>query len=124
MDNTPTNEFLAACRLVLGADDAATVIGALQSDDSDLIERLDFTHRSIVKLAQISMRNKTSSASQRQRTIDLFLEDAAGCCSMCRQPFVGWGNNAQPINDGRCCSGCNQTVIIPARLAFIAGRVR
>jgi hypothetical protein len=70
------------------------------------------------------MRNKTPpSASQRQRTINLFFEDAK-CCSICRQLFVGWGNSAQPISDGRCCSGCNETVIIPARLAVIAGRVR
>jgi hypothetical protein len=46
------------------------------------------------------------------------------CCAICRQPFVGWGNSAQPINDSRCRSGCNETVIIPVRLAVIAGRVR
>ena len=26
------------------------------------------------------------------------------------------GNNAQPINDGRCCSECNSTVVLAARL--------
>lgn len=30
----------------------------------------------------------------------------------------GWdsGNNAQPINDGRCCDECNRNVVIPERL--------
>jgi len=27
------------------------------------------------------------------------------------------GNNAQPVNDGRCCDECNMTVVIPARMA-------
>lgn len=26
------------------------------------------------------------------------------------------GNNAQPINNGRCCDLCNNTKVIPARL--------
>ena len=29
------------------------------------------------------------------------------------------GHNAQPVNDGRCCTGCNDTVVIPARLRSI-----
>ena len=44
-------------------------------------------------------------------------------CSICGQPIVpepigGWaeGNNAEPVNDGRCCNGCNATVVIPRRL--------
>jgi hypothetical protein len=30
------------------------------------------------------------------------------------------GNNAQPIMDGRCCDECNNTLVIPARLARYA----
>ncbi len=26
------------------------------------------------------------------------------------------GNNAQPVNDGRCCDKCNWEVVIPARI--------
>lgn len=47
-------------------------------------------------------------------------------CSICRKPIeveaaTGWaeGHNAQPVNNGRCCSDCNATVVIPARLARI-----
>ena len=25
------------------------------------------------------------------------------------------GHNAQPINNGRCCTRCNEAVVIPAR---------
>jgi hypothetical protein len=42
-------------------------------------------------------------------------------CSICRRDVdaVGdWteGHNAQPVNDGRCCSFCNSHVVIPARI--------
>jgi hypothetical protein len=50
-------------------------------------------------------------------------------CSICRKPVqptpFGWtrGNNAQPVNDGRCCDDCNWTVVLPARrLAQKKGR--
>lgn len=32
-------------------------------------------------------------------------------CSICNEKYEGFGNNAQPINDGRCCDACNQEVI-------------
>jgi len=37
-------------------------------------------------------------------------------CSICQLPFTEFGNNAWPINKGRCCDECNATVVIPARL--------
>lgn len=43
-------------------------------------------------------------------------------CSICQKEIPvkdgGWstGNNAQPVNDGRCCDDCNAEVVIPARL--------
>jgi hypothetical protein len=33
-------------------------------------------------------------------------------CSICNEKIEGFGNNAQPINDGRCCDDCNTLVII------------
>lgn len=40
-------------------------------------------------------------------------------CSVCNEKYTGLGNNARPINDGRCCDICNSTVVIPARLEMI-----
>ena len=43
-------------------------------------------------------------------------------CSICGDAIepeaTGWdqGHNAQPVNDGRCCSWCNGTVVIPQRI--------
>jgi hypothetical protein len=36
-------------------------------------------------------------------------------CSICGGPIVGYGNNARPINDGRCCDQCNAERVIPAQ---------
>jgi len=33
-------------------------------------------------------------------------------CSICNNNIEGFGHNAQPINDGRCCDDCNNLVII------------
>ena len=33
-------------------------------------------------------------------------------CSICNENFEGFGHNAQPINNGRCCDDCNNLVII------------
>ena len=44
-------------------------------------------------------------------------------CSICGEPILphplsGWagGNNAEPINGGRCCDACDSAYVIPARL--------
>ena len=45
-------------------------------------------------------------------------------CSICRLDIdiqeSGWddGHNAQPVNDGRCCTECNGRVVLPARLGM------
>lgn len=39
-------------------------------------------------------------------------------CSICSEEFVGYGNNAYPVNEGRCCDQCNDSSVIPARLGI------
>lgn len=68
-------------------------------------------------------------ASNKQREIEMK-------CSICgneiEEVLMGgnsvWteGHNAQPVNDGRCCGSCNDTVVIPRRLndSFHAKYVR
>lgn len=46
-------------------------------------------------------------------------------CSICKKGIkvnpngLSEGNNAEPINSGRCCDDCNIGVVIPARLKNI-----
>ena len=37
-------------------------------------------------------------------------------CSICGKKYKGYGNNARPVNDGRCCDDCNDNVVIPKRI--------
>ena len=41
-------------------------------------------------------------------------------CSICKIEYYGWGNNAWPVNNGRCCDTCNQLDVIPARFARVS----
>ena len=36
-------------------------------------------------------------------------------CSICGCPIEGYGHNAQPILNGRCCSVCNADIVFPTR---------
>ena len=43
-------------------------------------------------------------------------EDADGhVCVICGEHYSGYGNNAEPIADGKCCDDCNLKYVIPAR---------
>ena len=38
-------------------------------------------------------------------------------CSICEETIEGeYGNNAEPVNDGRCCNFCNEVFVIKRRL--------
>lgn len=37
-------------------------------------------------------------------------------CSICGKKYSGYGNNARPVNDGRCCDECNSTIVVPRRI--------
>ena len=40
-------------------------------------------------------------------------------CSICGKEYSGFGNNAYPINQGRCCDCCNMLVVIPERVKMM-----
>ena len=42
-------------------------------------------------------------------------------CQICKEFYYGYGNNAQPVANGRCCDDCNAMRVIPARLAQLEG---
>ena len=47
-------------------------------------------------------------------------KDEIKICVICGKPFVGWGNNPDPVADhGRCCDECNSMYVIPARIVEI-----
>ena len=37
-------------------------------------------------------------------------------CSICYRVYTGYGNNAQPVNNGYCCDDCNSKYVIPMRI--------
>jgi len=48
------------------------------------------------------------------------MEDNTQNCVICHQSFQGRGHNPFPIEEeGRCCEGCNDTKVIPHRIALL-----
>ena len=41
-------------------------------------------------------------------------------CSICGKNIKNeFSHNAQPVNNGRCCTVCNDTIVIPKRLEIV-----
>tara|TARA_R100000951_G_scaffold31360_1_gene26891 strand:+ start:669 stop:839 length:171 start_codon:yes stop_codon:yes gene_type:complete len=40
-------------------------------------------------------------------------------CDICKEDYIGYGNNANPVIDGKCCDICNVTIVIPTRLGCV-----
>jgi len=41
-------------------------------------------------------------------------------CSICEKEIKDlYPHNADPVTDGKCCTHCNNTKVIPARLAAV-----
>lgn len=49
----------------------------------------------------------------RGKTNEMFTVRA---CSICHGPYLDYGNNAKPINEGRCCDKCNKEIVTPTRI--------
>lgn len=43
-------------------------------------------------------------------------KDKESICGICSKKHVGYGNNSTPVTNVRCCDGCNNSFVIPARL--------
>lgn len=42
-------------------------------------------------------------------------------CSICGKMYIGYGNNAMPVNEGVCCDDCNHNIVMPERLKELFG---
>lgn len=40
-------------------------------------------------------------------------------CKLCQNKIEGYGNNGEPIVNGRVCDNCNEKFVIKARLEII-----
>ena len=52
---------------------------------------------------------------------ETFEEDVDDGCCFCGVDYGRYGNNAQPLFDGRCCNTCNTELVIPARISMMFG---
>lgn len=55
-------------------------------------------------------------------SLDELYEGDYKTCSICLLPYTGHGHNARPVSDGLCCSACDQSHVMTARLATLGMR--
>ena len=58
----------------------------------------------------------TSTNTQPKHTLPLYE------CVLCKDEYMGYGNNAAPVAEGKCCDNCNFTQVISARLVKVVVR--
>lgn len=49
-------------------------------------------------------------------------KDNMHTCSICGKYYEGYGNSAQPINNGRCCNNCDNTIVTPRRMKDVINK--
>lgn len=98
------------------------LLPAVESARMKLVtESLDTKKFDYKKLLKEDINNaKEEEKSVMEETLDhigiKLDEDKEQECVICHQPFEGYGNNAEPVAEGRCCDECNIKVVIPARI--------
>jgi len=45
-------------------------------------------------------------------------------CVLCDTAIIGFGNNARPLADGRCCDDCNSNLVLPYRIVRASRAIR
>jgi hypothetical protein len=40
-------------------------------------------------------------------------------CCICSLEYIGYGNNAAPVKEGRCCDECNSVMVVPVRIGAL-----
>lgn len=98
------------------------LLPAVESARMKLVtESLDTKKVDYKKLLKEDINNaKEEEKSVMEETLDhigiKLDEDKEQECVICHKPFEGYGNNAEPVAEGRCCDECNTKVVIPARI--------
>ena len=49
------------------------------------------------------------------------MENKTGECCLCGGTFEMYGCNPAPLGEGKCCHTCDETRVIPARIAIATG---
>ena len=48
--------------------------------------------------------------------------DEKKICCLCNKEYEGYGNDAQPLKEGKCCDECNEKLVIPAKIKELKKR--
>ena len=60
--------------------------------------------------------NLRFDVAEKNKEFNLNENKESKICCICKKPFNGYGNNAEPVCSGSCCDECNMKEVIPARM--------
>lgn len=123
-----TDEEFNACYLDVDAggvfDGSGNMILSLDEDFSEAILNDEMGDSDNWELGNLeSIEEEIKKGGYRGWTMESNAEDEDvddGCC-FCGVDYGRYGNNAQPLFDGRCCNTCNTDLVIPARISMMFG---
>lgn len=84
-----------------------------------LKEQVVFLERQLAELEQeLYVAKGLGKKKLKARLEDEARQYTSHKCCLCGGTYIGYGNSAEPINNGRCCDRCNMEKVIPTRLGM------
>jgi len=81
----------------------------------DQLARFQDIHMALAELAEDKEAEEKAERERELRENEEAIESKITCV-LCLHTFEGYGHNAEPLSVGRCCSGCNEYLVIPKRI--------
>ena len=111
-----TYEFTCFDVVLLPAVESARMKLVTEGLETNKVDYKKLLKEDIQKSSPESRKTMIETLDNLGIKLDEDVETEKKVCVICGKEYEGYGNNAQPVKDGKCCDKCNQEVVIPARI--------
>ena len=111
-----TYEFTCFDVVLLPAVESARMKLVTEGLETNKVDYKKLLKEDIQKSSPESRKTMIETLDNLGIKLDEDAETEKKVCVICGKEYDGYGNNAQPVKDGKCCDKCNLEVVIPARI--------
>ena len=111
-----TYEFTCFDVVLLPAVESARMKLVTEGLETNKVDYKKLLKEDIQKSSPESRKTMIETLDNLGIKLDEDVETEKKVCVICGKEYEGYGNNAQPVKDGKCCDKCNLEVVIPARI--------
>ena len=111
-----TYEFTCFDVVLLPAVESARMKLVTEGLETNKVDYKKLLKEDIQKSSPESRKTMIETLDNLGIKLDEDVETEKKVCVICGKEYDGYGNNAQPVKDGKCCDKCNLEVVIPARI--------